>query len=331
MPTITRSPGLWFDDGNIVLIADKRVAFRVHRGVLTRHSSIFSDAFGLPQPGSAECYDGCPVLHISDQAADVDFLLQALYDGIRFKPIGLRAQAAFAPHAALLSLSHKYDIEHLREEAHLRIKSCFPYQFSEFRSSVRFPVVPGAGCVLRSSTLEVQASRDAIRAVNIARLIDDRRMLPMALYLCVQLPVTTLLAGIARSDPDSHCIDTLSQEDLVRCLEARSILSERAYRKSARLWRTPTSTSCRNPPRCAATWIARWNTAISRMATYTSPHPLPVSSSADDAISLRYSGVCELCAQVLRDREDEELRYIWQKLPGDMNVVVPEWDSSNPT
>ncbi|KAL7282829.1 hypothetical protein ACG7TL_002242 [Trametes sanguinea] len=214
MPTITRSPGLWFDDGNIVLIADKRVAFRIHLGVLARHSSIFSDAFGLPQPGSAECYDGCPVLHISDQAADTDFLLQALYDGIRFKPIGLRAQAAFTPHAALLSLSHKYDIEHLREEAHLRIKSCFPYQFSEFRSSVRFPVVPGAGCVLRSSTLEVQASRDAIRAVNIARLIDDRRMLPMALYLCVQLPVTTLLAGIARSDPDSHCRDTLSHEDL---------------------------------------------------------------------------------------------------------------------
>ncbi|KAI9069834.1 hypothetical protein FKP32DRAFT_37288 [Trametes sanguinea] len=326
MSGVTRSPELWIPDGNIVLIADKKVAFRVHGGVLARHSSVFSDAFGLPQPENGDTYDGCPVLHIPDQPIDVDCLLQALYDGIRFKALKPRVLAAFGPLASLLSLGHKYDIEHLREEAHMRIKTCFPHQFSEFRSAVVFFYQPGSGYVVRSSTLEVHASRDAIRAVNLARLVDDCRMLPMALYLCAQLPVSSLLEGTTSCDSENNCRDTLSRADLVRCLEARSILSERAYRKTARVWRS-LSGSCHNPSQCQAIRMGRADAAIMSRVADTSPNPL---SSAAGTIGLPVSRLCEPCARVFADREVTEMRWIWERLPGDLKVEVPGWDSTVP-
>ncbi|KAI9069835.1 hypothetical protein FKP32DRAFT_1671049 [Trametes sanguinea] len=320
--SITRSADVWMQDGNIVLIADKKVAFRVHRGILARHSPVFSDALEIPQPEDVESYDGCPVLGISDLPADVSCLLQALYDGIRFKPLRPRVPAAFVSHAILLELSHKYDIEHLREEAHSRLKSCFPHQFSDLHSTVAFSSKPSAGCILKSSTLEVQESRDAIRAVSLVRLVDDHRMLPMALYLCTQLPVATLLKGIRR--PDSERKDTLSRQDLIRCLEARSTLSERAYKKWARIWRTHLTDDCYSPSQCHSIRMAKANAVIIRPAADTPPHPL---LSMEDVI--RGAGLCTSCVDALMAEDSEEIRLVWEKLPDDFKVEVPEWDSSD--
>lgn len=47
----------WFQDGNIVLMpesgskSESQVAFKVHRGVLSRHSEVFQTMFEVPQPG----------------------------------------------------------------------------------------------------------------------------------------------------------------------------------------------------------------------------------------------------------------------------------------
>lgn len=47
----------WFQDGNIVLMpesgskSEPQVAFKVHRGVLSRHSEVFQTMFEIPQPG----------------------------------------------------------------------------------------------------------------------------------------------------------------------------------------------------------------------------------------------------------------------------------------
>lgn len=46
--TIKQSSPLWLDDGNVVLIAAS-VAFKVHRGILERHSTIFTLAISLTQ------------------------------------------------------------------------------------------------------------------------------------------------------------------------------------------------------------------------------------------------------------------------------------------
>jgi hypothetical protein len=43
----------WFADGNIILVpkSENQVAFKVHRGVLSRHSEVFRSMFDIPQPG----------------------------------------------------------------------------------------------------------------------------------------------------------------------------------------------------------------------------------------------------------------------------------------
>jgi hypothetical protein len=74
----------WFDDGNVILLAE-RVAFKVHRGVMSRASEVMQDMFALPQSEEtipdSEKIDGCQVVTIYDNPALVSLLIHALYDG----------------------------------------------------------------------------------------------------------------------------------------------------------------------------------------------------------------------------------------------------------
>lgn len=72
---------LWFEDGNVMIIAED-TAFRLHRGILSRHSEVFRDMFSIPQPqGDAEIMEGVPVVHLPDSLHDLAHFLCALYDG----------------------------------------------------------------------------------------------------------------------------------------------------------------------------------------------------------------------------------------------------------
>lgn len=70
---------IWYDDGSVILQAEG-VQFKVYRGVLAESSSVFSDMFSIPQPTSAETelIEGCHVVHLSDSAEDVRYILEAL-------------------------------------------------------------------------------------------------------------------------------------------------------------------------------------------------------------------------------------------------------------
>jgi hypothetical protein len=76
-PSITRSE-LWLSDGNLVIQADS-TQFRVHRSVLSMHSNILKDCFGIPQPEEQETVEGCPVVRMSDFAADIECVFTLLY------------------------------------------------------------------------------------------------------------------------------------------------------------------------------------------------------------------------------------------------------------
>ena len=70
-PGFAKHPNLWFDDGNVVLIAEN-TGFRVYRGLLARYSEIFRDMFLLPQSEAtaAETYESCPVVRMSEDGAE---------------------------------------------------------------------------------------------------------------------------------------------------------------------------------------------------------------------------------------------------------------------
>ncbi|OJT08573.1 hypothetical protein TRAPUB_500 [Trametes pubescens] len=120
-----KTTDFWFADGNIVLLAGN-VAFKVHRGQLVRHSDVFYDMFSLPQPAAEEgqgLIDGCPWVELHDDPSDVLHLLRALYDGLYFsKPTA----GDFCTVSAVLRLSNKYLIEHLRQRCLVRLETDWP-------------------------------------------------------------------------------------------------------------------------------------------------------------------------------------------------------------
>ena len=90
----SESTSLWFADGNLILVAEPSgVRFKVHRGMLERHSEVFRDLFSLAipdtkpviKPGSDAQSDdepGCVSVQVYDRSRDWTCLLRALYDGL---------------------------------------------------------------------------------------------------------------------------------------------------------------------------------------------------------------------------------------------------------
>ncbi|KAJ7747294.1 hypothetical protein B0H16DRAFT_1851351 [Mycena metata] len=75
---------LYFDDGNLVLLANasdgSTVYFRLHKGILVKHSTVFADMLAMPAPPSLERYDGVPLVVMPDEAKALRELIALLYD-----------------------------------------------------------------------------------------------------------------------------------------------------------------------------------------------------------------------------------------------------------
>ena len=76
----------WFDDGNIVLVTstdDDSIAFKIHRGVLARHSEVFRSMFEVAEPPpDTESLERCPVVYMHDVPVELSIIIKALYDGM---------------------------------------------------------------------------------------------------------------------------------------------------------------------------------------------------------------------------------------------------------
>jgi BTB/POZ domain len=76
---------VWYDDGNIILQADT-MQFRVHKSILSQHSTVLRDMFKAPQPlpTPENTLDRCRIFKMEgDSDYHWENLLQLLYDGQR--------------------------------------------------------------------------------------------------------------------------------------------------------------------------------------------------------------------------------------------------------
>ncbi|KAI0756283.1 hypothetical protein C8Q80DRAFT_1264361 [Daedaleopsis nitida] len=106
---VARYADLWFEDGNVVVVAQQpETAFRVHRGVLSRHSATFSDLFALPQPPAIQTRSLSPSYWDADEPP---------------KPSVL---AAFA------RLGHKYELLQVFASAMKRLRRLYPNNFDKW-------------------------------------------------------------------------------------------------------------------------------------------------------------------------------------------------------
>ena len=79
-PNVIRSK-IWFEDGNVIIQAES-TQFRVHISVLSMHSKVLKDCFGIPQPKEQESVEGCPIVCMPDKAADIECVFSLLYGDV---------------------------------------------------------------------------------------------------------------------------------------------------------------------------------------------------------------------------------------------------------
>ncbi|GBE89238.1 hypothetical protein SCP_1502460 [Sparassis crispa] len=316
-----RSDEFWFTDGSIVLIAEGR-AFRVHQSILAKNSQVFTDLFSISQPveqRQSETIDGCPLVHLSDSADDLLHLLRAVYDGRNY----LRHdRIAFARIAALVRMSHKYEIDDLLEDALARIRTCFPDDFDVWESETGEH---------DSSSVMTFSPTDAITVVNLGRLTNTLSLLPVALYRCCQLRPQDLLSGSGEGD---RVVEQLTTDDLARCIGARGVLVHEAIAMLRDIAAPVTSVYCRTHYICqegmGEILSAMYDHCKDELSIPSGRiHPLQSSS---DVISQEASlcEVCDNCQLLLKSRDVEARERLWNRLPDIVGLrdAVPNWGST---
>ncbi|KAL1731445.1 hypothetical protein EV714DRAFT_208687 [Schizophyllum commune] len=115
---------LWFLDGNIIIRVDATQICCVHKSVLAANSPVLSDMFSVPQPVGSETIDGLPVVTLPDSPQDVMYWLKSMLVPGDFEvyPRHIRMDKVLA----VLRLSHKYGVQHLRQCALYHLSTAFP-------------------------------------------------------------------------------------------------------------------------------------------------------------------------------------------------------------
>ncbi|PPQ66246.1 hypothetical protein CVT26_010947 [Gymnopilus dilepis] len=172
----------WFKTGDVVLQAEN-TQFRVHREILSRHSRVFTDTFGMPQSkeGEGSCserlVDGQPLVDLDDPVHEIDYMLSILYDTLRMhdwtKPMTVIRIST------LLRLGKKYEIDFFVQEALQRLCFDHPTTLAAWES------VSAHGFYVRIGPVD-NLAKDMVTIINLANEHSIPSILPAAyLHLCM--------------------------------------------------------------------------------------------------------------------------------------------------
>jgi hypothetical protein len=107
-------------------------------------------------------------------------------------------------------MATKYEATDLREEAIARIQSCFPESLTAWdnvRKKQSYPMAFDIG--------------EEIAIVNLLRLCRVDGPIPLVLYACCQLEISTVFDGVELAN---GTVEKLSPEDIKRCIVGRDRL-----------------------------------------------------------------------------------------------------------
>ncbi|KAH6907667.1 hypothetical protein BKA70DRAFT_1189628 [Coprinopsis sp. MPI-PUGE-AT-0042] len=133
----TRCPTVWFDDGNIILQV-QATQFRVHKGVLSKHSEKLLRLLSEVSEASPSI-EGCPVILLKGGVgSEVHWqqVLELLYDGRRV--YNASSRYSFSTVEAMLAVGKEYEFIHLVKEALEQFEETFSEELIR-RKSNRFP------------------------------------------------------------------------------------------------------------------------------------------------------------------------------------------------
>ncbi|KZP29329.1 hypothetical protein FIBSPDRAFT_946970 [Athelia psychrophila] len=87
-----------------------RTQFKIYQGLLSANSTVFADMFLVPQPppSGGELVEGCAVVHLSDSAIDVTYVLEAL---CKRSHVTINDVSIVVAAEALKRLYHEFPVE----------------------------------------------------------------------------------------------------------------------------------------------------------------------------------------------------------------------------
>ncbi|KDR67623.1 hypothetical protein GALMADRAFT_257849 [Galerina marginata CBS 339.88] len=294
----------WFDDGNVVLQAEK-TQFRVHRSMLAYHSNVFKDMFSLPQPEqpSEPCVDGCPVVEMSDKAGDVEYVISIFYENIRTND--MRALMSFEHLAAILRLGKKYEIDHLRDEGLRRLRREFPMTLKLWDEAIE-------------KDMEISRSLFCCEdIINLAHELSIHTVLPAAytLYSANYSSENMLDYESGRTQ--------LNQRALKGCLIGREMLFRKAH-EAFKEWLNHgldfiiPGPSCTSPENCKA-------------SKFLALDHIPAMDFSDGQMDILFElkesftrSICLKCRRSIIAAYDKVREELWQSLP--TLFGLPNWE-----
>lgn len=217
--------------------------------------------------------------------------------------------------ANCIKLAHKYDIQDVLDASLAELQLYFPKDFAPWDTSTACSDI------------------EAISAVQLARLTSTPSVLPSALYVCCLLPVNELLQGNVRDD---GVVDTLSTEDLSRCIQGKARLCTRMVQITHDLFAPANNPNCTSlKTGCDAVIAAisqrevhalkqgdgavleRWTDIIDRHCENRHPKPqLPL---------------CRSCIDFLKARQNGIRAQVWSELPKIFDLEVEDGDEDDAT
>ncbi|KIP03702.1 hypothetical protein PHLGIDRAFT_37291 [Phlebiopsis gigantea 11061_1 CR5-6] len=313
---LERCADLWYNDGTVVLQAENML-FKVYRGILEEQSPFFADLFTLPQRESneSEKYEDCPLVPMTDPAADVRVFLKAIFDYKFYSDV--KTITDYNMILSVVKLSHKYQIDHLLRHSLPTFTAVYPpslknWDIREGRRQYK-PLTAAYGKAL------------PIFVIELARTTGIDVLLPSALFECCSLSINEIMYGVPTPDGTVLCLEA---RDQVLILQARERLSQLFRTKvfafvysEDTLQSVAAAPAPYSAPARRANWrkVHEWVQGVSEPGCWADPL---TRSFPWDAFKIAYQGQR---AYQIKQREFSSARQaVWSELPVIFNLLP--WD-----
>ncbi|KAL1742990.1 hypothetical protein HDZ31DRAFT_75156 [Schizophyllum fasciatum] len=305
---------LWFPDGNVIIRAGDRLC-RVYKGFLASQSTVLADMFSIPQPDAMETYDGIPVLMLPDPAEEVLHWLKSMLFPKYFETYPERIP--FPKLLAVLRLSHKYDVQYLRQRALYSLSTELPVSLAD--------TLPLFGDNLRSTIDMGGRAPDnkldfLLSAYPIVLEIGAVWLFPALMY---RLHICGSSPYMVDDKKASQIATVLSPQDVWRVWKVACAVVRAFPASMVAMWAT--GRQCTNRG-CYGLEDDRLDAAYEELLQ----DPFRFLGPADQITGdFHYGGdtlICNLCHDcygAVRDTYRESCERLWQSLP---NVLdLPDW------
>ncbi|KAJ7729089.1 hypothetical protein DFH07DRAFT_850509 [Mycena maculata] len=294
---------IWHDDGSLVLQAEN-TQFRVHWGVLSLNSPFFQNLKGLPQPPDQPSIEGCPVVELPDDAADVEYLLKALY----IPTFLMQKKLPFPAAAALIRLGRKYDFKDVLNTTVERVTFENPATLEKYDALIVDRGRYGPRSILNYPGILYDM-------LSLAREHSIMSVLPCAYYRAILYQPTLIFDGTPRGDGTSTVLATIDQR---RCVQGREKLIKAQFRVGyTHAWvRDRERLDCIDSEGCDTLRARLLDRFLDTLSLWALCGP---TVELDTTVKQ----LCHSCATYARESMESGRKKIWDELPSFFDL--PPW------